>query len=430
MPVSGKAPLPSPTPHPAAGQPSAQALPLTGFSLEPVGPAAASGGRCNSGCAGTHWKHICMRDICQGCYQCTALSNRTQLDKQSKGHYRPNLLWIMADDLGYGEGGTAFAFGAPKGRLRTPNLDTFAKEGMRFTRSYAGYTVCGPSRTSFMTGYHSGNFIEKGLSGMAFGADKNHSTLPRLLKAAGYTTAVFGKSDPLLAPVNQGFDYFIGQVDQVQCHDMYPRAIDFSNGRGNVDLVGNWQLRDRGLEGNATLSRDACMARPKDFNYTEEVTQGYAMRWLRGWSKREAWTHAAANPDGRPKPFFVYKSYTVPHAGGWGNSNEDGAPVPDQGVFAKESGWPMVERDHAAVIFYLDGLVGQLVGVLKELKLERNTLTIFASDNGAHLEGGHTEQFFHSSGGLRGAKRSLYEGGSNPHPHPNPNPSPEPNPQP
>ena len=166
----------------------------------------------------------------------------------------------MADDLGYGEGGTAFAFGAPRGRLRTPNLDKFAKEGMRFTRSYAGYTVCGPSRTSFMTGYHSGKFTEKGLSGMAFGAERNVSTLPRLLKAAGYTTAVFGKSDPLLAPVNQGFDYFIGQVDQVQCHDMYPRAMDFSNGRGNVDLVGNWQLRDRGLEGNATLSRGACMA--------------------------------------------------------------------------------------------------------------------------------------------------------------------------
>ena len=142
MPGSGKAPLPSPTPHPAAGQPPSQALPLTGYSLEPAGPAAASGGRCNAGCAGTHWKHICMRDICQGCYQCTALSNATfagvstQLDKQSKGHFRPNLLWIMADDLGYGEV-TAYAFGSPKGRLRTPNLDQFARDGMRFTRSCA-----------------------------------------------------------------------------------------------------------------------------------------------------------------------------------------------------------------------------------------------------------------------------------------------------
>lgn len=292
MPLAGKAPLvaPSPVPHhPAeqhpAAQPSSQALPLTGFHLEPAGPAAHPPGRCNAGCSGTHWKHICMRDICQGCYQCTALSNRTQLDKQSKAHYRPNLLWIMADDLGYGEGGTAFQFGAPRGRLRTPNLDQFAKEGMRFARSYAGYTVCGPSRTSFMTGYHSGNFVGRGLSGMAFGADKDVPTLPRLLKGAGYTTAVFGKSDPLLAPLNQGFDYFIGQVDQVQCHDMYPRTLDWMAGRGNLDLVGNWQLRDRGLEGDATLSRQACMARPKDFNYTEEVTQSYAMRWLRGWSR-------------------------------------------------------------------------------------------------------------------------------------------------
>ena len=264
-----------------------------------------------------------------------------------------------------------------------------------------------------MTGYHSGNFIEKGLTGMAFGPEKNNiSTLPKMLKAAGYTTAVFGKSDPLLAPVSQGFDYFIGQVDQVQCHDMYPRTMDFSNGRGNVDLVGNWALRQRGIEGNATASREACMASPRDFNYTEEVTQNYAMRWLRGWAKREAWTHAGVTSDGQPKPFFVYKSYTVPHAGGWGNSNEDGAPVPHLGLFAKEGhDWPLVEKDHAAVVFYLDGLVGQLVGLLKELQLERSTLTIFASDNGAHLEGGHVEQFFHSSGGLRGAKRSLYEGG-------------------
>lgn len=386
------------------------AQPLTGFSLEPV--ASAPAGKCNSGCAGTHWKHICMRDICQGCYQCTALSNITQLGKQSKNHYRPNLLWIMADDLGYGEVG-AYAFGAPKGRLRTPNLDQFARDGMRFTRQYAGYTVCGPSRTSFMTGYHSGNFIAKGLSGMAFGPERNISTLPALLKKAGYTTAIFGKSDPLDKPVAQGFDYFIGQADQVQCHDMYPRAMDFSFGRGNLDLVGNWKLEQ--WQGNATASREACMAHPQDFNYTEDVTQSYAMRWLRGWTRQENWTNlherVAPRPGGQPKPFFVYKSYTVPHAGGWGNSNEDGAPVPHQGVFSKEHDWPMVEKDHAAVVMYLDGLVGQLVGLLKELKLEKTTLTIFASDNGAHLEGGHIEQFFHSSGGLRGQKRSLYEGG-------------------
>ena len=109
--------------------------------------------------------------------------------------------------------------------------------------------------------------------------------------------------------------------------------------------MGNWQLRERGLEGDATRSRQECMAHPQDFNYTEAVTQSYAMRWLRGWSRREPWTHAAFNPDGRPKPFFVYKSYTVPHAGGWGNSNEDGAPVPDAGPFAKETSWPEVQRD-------------------------------------------------------------------------------------
>ena len=267
----------------------------------------------------------------------------------------------------------------------------------------AGYTVCGPSRTSLLTGYHSGNFYAKGLTGTAFGPEKFVLTLPSMLKQAGYATAAFGKSDPLLAPLQQGFEYFIGQVDQVECHDMYPRAIDFGAGRGNLNLSLNWVLDPK----DPTGSRQACMSRPNDFNYTQDITHSYAMGWLRVWADR---SKADLDADGRERPFFLYQSYAVPHAGGWGTTDEDGAPVPHLGRYAAED-WPLVEKDHAAVVSYLDERVGDMMDLLTELKLESRTLTIFASDNGPHLEGGHSPDFFGSSGGLRGAKRSLYEGG-------------------
>ena len=132
-----------------------------------------------------------------------------------------------------------------------------------------------------------------------------------------------------------------------------------------------------------------------------DTTHEQALRWLRGRA-------------GKAQPFFLYVAFTVPHAGGWGHapSNpEQGAPVPTEGEYAARTEWPEVERDHAAVVTYLDGKVGELMSTLEELKLEESTLVSFASDNGAHLEGGHSQLFFNSTGGLSGHKRSLYEGG-------------------
>jgi len=142
------------------------------------------------------------------------------------------------------------------------------------------------------------------------------------------------------------------------------------------------------------------MAHPEKFNYTIDAFHHAGMAWLEEAAKGH-------------KPFFMYLSFTVPHAGGWGDhpqNPEQGAPVPMDAKYTKSS-WPDVERDHASVITYLDAKVGDLMAHLSALGVDSNTLVIFASDNGAHIEGGHKKQFFNSTGGLQGNKRSLYEGG-------------------
>lgn len=306
----------------------------------------------------------------------------------------------MADDLGWGEP-SAYPAGSKHGRISTPNLDAFAKSGLRFTNAYAGYTVCAPSRTTLMTGFHSGHFGAKKLPGTSLPTSVNVLTTPEMLQKAGYATAGIGKMAPLNAPVLQGFDYFIGQINQGLCHNMYPRAIDTGNTSGlNVNLSLNFKI-----PANATAARAACMADPSQYNYTVDVTHEHSMAFIK-------------NQDGQlrdtAKPFFLYEAFTVPHAGGWGHapsSPESGAPVPSDGIYANEAGWPDVEKDHAAVITYLDDYVGQLVALLKSEQIEKETIVFFASDNGAHLEGGHNYHFFNSTGGLLGHKRSLYEGG-------------------
>ena len=300
----------------------------------------------------------------------------------------PNIIWIMADDLGWGEPGS-FPAGSIHGRIDTPNLDNLAAQGMRFTNAYAGYTVCAPSRTTLFTGRHSGKFKQYDLPGTSL-SPGTAVTTAEILKKAGYTTALIGKSAPLTQPLQQGFDYFFGQIDQVKCHNMYPKVVDMGNLTGNVNLSLNYKQR----------SRDLCMASPLSYNYTTDMFQTRALRWIE---------NAATNTE---TPFFLYLSFTVPHAGGWGDTNkESGAPVPKDGRYANQTTWPDVEKDHAGVITYLDGYVGQVMSAMKQLMIEDNTVLFFASDNGAHLEGGHSYTFFNSTGGLKGHKRSMYEGG-------------------
>mmetsp|Transcript_64912 Transcript_64912/g.152677 ORF Transcript_64912/g.152677 Transcript_64912/m.152677 type:complete len:485 (+) Transcript_64912:28-1482(+) len=300
---------------------------------------------------------------------------------------RPNVVWIMADDLGWGEVGL-YPANSSHGRISTPNLDQFGREGIVFRQAYAGYTVCAPSRTAFFTGRHSGSFDKHGLDGESLPPSQNFTTLPDLLLKAGYKTGAFGKVAPLTSPLQQGFQTFVGQVDQARCHNMYPKNIDA--GLSTVmQLSGNLQKKSRAL----------CMQDPAAYNYTIDVFHDYGMAWL------EEVAHSG--------PFFLYMSYTIPHAGGWSDAPlnlESGNPVPSDLQYANKE-WPDVEKDHAAVITYLDRKVGNLLEKLKELGVDNQTLVFFASDNGAHMEGGHKPAFFDSTGGLRGHKRSMFEGG-------------------
>jgi len=322
---------------------------------------------------------------------------------------RPNLLWIMADDLGVGEP----SYTDP-GKLHTPHLDELARGGMRFTAAYAGYTVCAPSRATLFSGRHSGRLA---------GAPADWPLLPRLLQQAGYETRAFGKSAPMDAvvsphtastlvwglPTDFGFDGFDGQPSQLYCHNMYPTHWTTAN--RSVALPLNAQPK----------SRERCMATPSAFNYTTDLFADAAIAWLQRRAATQS-SPAAANayasspplPATTRRPFFAYVSFTVPHAGGWGSAPhapEQGQPVPTDLGYAKQTSWPPVERDHAASVTYLDKRVGDLLAALRAAGEETTTAVFFASDNGAHNEGGHKVSFFDSTGGLRGFKRSFYEGG-------------------
>ena len=155
----------------------------------------------------------------------------------------PNIVLFVADDLGVGEVGLWQRFPS-KRRTLTPEIDKLGREGMRFTDAYAGYTVCAPSRTTLFTGYHSGSFIRKGINGMRLSSQSDDlGLLPQMLQKAGYQTCLVGKSAPLIDPIRAGFDYFIGQVDQAVCHNMYPSKLDFMNGRANIYLPMNKKQR-------------------------------------------------------------------------------------------------------------------------------------------------------------------------------------------
>lgn len=301
----------------------------------------------------------------------------------------PNIVWIMSDDLGWGEVGV-YPAGSAHGRIATPNLDKFASLGMKFTNAYAGYTVCAPSRAAFFTGRNSGHFQKGNLH-----PSGNWTLLPEILKAKGYNTAVIGKSAPLNLPTTHGFDYYWGQHDQGACHNMYPKEVELAD-KPNVKHNTPVPLPLNHKEKN----RQLCMANPDAYNYTTNAFHDQAMAWL-------------GKQEGSKNPFFLYMAYTVPHAGGWGDSPQDpeqGNPVPSDLQYANKN-WPDVEKDHAASVTHMDKLVGEIMDKLTSIGAAENTLVFFASDNGAHNEGGHNHLFFNSTGGLRGFKRSYYEGG-------------------
>ena len=296
----------------------------------------------------------------------------------------PNVILVLADDLGYGELGS---YGQE--HIETPNLDRLAAEGMRFTQHYSGAPVCAPSRYVLMTGRNSGHAtIRNNLKVQSEGQTPIPSgelTLGELLKGAGYATGVFGKwglgfpgseGDPLA----QGFDRFFGYNCQVHAHNFYPRYL-WSDDE-TVDLEGN----DRGLTGA---------------QYSHDVIEAELLDFIR------------ANKD---RPFFCYVPSTIPHLA---------LQVPESTLAQYRGRWeetpyegrsylphPTPRAAYAAMITHLDASVGRIMELLQELELEERTLVLFTSDNGAtHLNPQVDVEFFKSSGALRGLKGSVYEGG-------------------
>ncbi len=292
----------------------------------------------------------------------------------------PNIVFIMADDLGYGHLGS---YGGDK--IETPHVDRLAAEGMRFTQAYAGSTVCAPSRSVLMTGLHGGNTpIRRNGGGASLQPDD--VTIAEVLKQAGYATGGFGKWGLGVEgspghPLEQGFDVFVGYLNQVHGHFYYPFWL--TDGHGKLMLPEN--------EGHQRK------------RYAHDEIVGRAMDFIR------------ANKD---QPFFCYLPVTIPHVelavpdeslqqyiGRW--EETPGFQEPRAGYIVSKT----PKATYAAMVSHLDRDVGRIVDLLDELGIAGNTVVIFTSDNGAQSKYDVQEEFFQASGPLRGYKGSMYEGG-------------------
>jgi len=297
----------------------------------------------------------------------------------------PNIVFILADDLGYGDLG---CYGQK--RIETPHIDRLATEGMRFTDFYAGCTVCAPSRCVLMTGYHMGHCWVRGNAGQQNREIQclrdQDVTVAEVLKKAGYATALCGKwglgeEGTAGVPTRKGFDYFFGYLNQHHAHNYYPAYLF----RGEERVALNNVVPGSGDFGVGVASKKA--------EYSADLITAEALAWIERVKDR---------------PFFLYFASTLPHANNEGG--QQGMEVPDLGQYA-QTDWPQQQKAHAAMISRLDADVGRLMERLKKLGLDDNTLVCFSSDNGPHAEGGNDPQFNDSNGPLKGIKRDLTEGG-------------------
>jgi len=269
----------------------------------------------------------------------------------------PNIVLIMADDLGYGDLG---AYGQE--RIHTPHIDSLAAGGLRFTDYYAGSTVCAPSRNALLTGMHTGhtfirgNFLTDAEEDPALPDDK--VTIAELLKKAGYRTALFGKwglGGEGHGPETQGFDRSVCYLDQIQAHNYYPEYL-YEDGRRI----------------------------PLDSVYSHHLFVDKTLEFI--------------NDQDGSRPFFLYLPYTLPHGK---------HVIPDNAPYTAMD-WPEQFKNYAAMMTLLDSDVGRIVQALRDRGMDGNTVVLFMSDNGANPA---FAKFFNSNGALRGAKRDMYDGG-------------------
>jgi arylsulfatase A-like enzyme len=303
---------------------------------------------------------------------------------------RPNMIWIMADDLGYADLG---CYGQKV--ITTPNIDRMAKEGMRFTHFYAGATVCAPSRSVLMTGQHHGHTRVRGNAGQtnpaAQALQEGDVTVADVLHKAGYKTALIGKwglGDVGAAesglPRKHGFDYFYGYLNQHHAHNHFPDYLWRNETKEPLSNV----IVPVGESGGGYAT--------EAIHFSDDLFADDALKFV---------------DENKDKPFFLYWALVVPHA-----NNErtkilkDGAEVPDYGPYTDKD-WPNPDRGQAAMITRLDGYVGRMMDELKKLGIAENTLVIFTSDNGPHNESNHDLKRFDPAGPYTGIKRSLTDGG-------------------
>lgn len=305
---------------------------------------------------------------------------------------RPNLIWIMADDLGYGDLG---CYGQKV--ITTTNIDRMAREGMRFRQFYAGATVCAPSRSVLMTGQHHGHTRVRGNAGAknpkAQALREGDATVAKVLQDAGYRTALVGKwglGDVGEAesglPRKHGFDEFFGFLNQSHAHNHYPDFLWRNEQKQSLPNT----IVPVGNAGAGYPTPDGAKV------YADDLFADEALRFVR---------------DNKDRPFFLYWSMVIPHAnnersGKLGNGTE----VPSLDQYADKP-WSDQDKGQAAMVSRMDSYVGRMLDELKQLKLDSRTLVIFTSDNGPHNESRHDLKRFQPSGPFSGIKRSLTDGG-------------------
>lgn len=332
------------------------------------------------------------------CYSVAAGAQRTKA---------PNIIYIYADDLGYGELG---CYGQTK--IKTPNLDRMAKEGMRFTQHYSSAPVCAPSRCMLMTGKHPGHSYIRGnyemggfednMEGGQMPLHEGAYTIPKMLKERGYATALVGKWGLGMAgttgsPLQHGFDYYYGYLDQKQAHNFYPTHL-WENDRWDT-------LNNTAFKVHASIDPKTAT----DADFKKFIGNDYAPAKM----TEKALRFIDAQ---KSKPFFLYLPYTLPHlalqapekyvaqyAGQF-----DDTPYYGQQGYAPNK-YP--RATYAAMISFLDEQVGIIMDKIKQLGLDGQTIIMFSSDNGATFSAGVDSRYFNSTGGLRGLKMELYEGG-------------------
>ncbi len=332
---------------------------------------------------------------------------------------KPNIIYIMCDDMGYGDLG---CYGQPY--INTPNIDRMASEGMRFTQAYAGSPVSAPSRASFMTGQHSGHAEVRGnkeywrdVPKVKYGIndefslvgqhpyDPDHIILPEIMKDNGYTTGMFGKwaggyEGSVSTPDKRGIDEFYGYICQFQAHLYYPNFLNrYSSSLGDTATV---RVIMQDNINYPMFGKDYA----KRSQYSADMIHQEALKWL----DRQDAKH----------PFFGIFTYTLPHAEL--AQPEDSLLLGYEQKFFVDKTWGGQEASRynavvhthaqfAAMISRLDVYVGEVLQKLKDKGLDENTIVIFTSDNGPHEEGGADPTFFGRDGKLRGLKRQCYEGG-------------------